>query len=480
VFFLLVVAALTVAFIYAISRTGMYLQEEIYVAASFHEYLLFLIIPLFCLITLYIFSIFSREAAKYYIFCFTVSIFGAFYAAELYYFVTDKGDYHDPRRHGLKQAAKELGVPFDERNFNEVLSDLRRDHPSLLINYSQSALAKIPPSGIDGIQSPTGLIRPLGNVSNSRILACNESGEWITMDNDEHGFNNPRGLFAKDSIDILLVGDSFTQGYCVKQDETIAGHLRKLGLNVISLGIGGNGPLTALASIAEYARYLRPKFVIYNYFEKNDLIDLGSLERKSEILLSYLNPNFLQRLYERQDEIDTILLTFLKRIERINVQRQEQARLEARRTKTFRESEFFKWMKLTRLRGKLIGGWPGAPEQWNPYTFEPDLDLFRRAIQASKERSEKVGARYFVAYLPEWDRYGYDRVDDKALYHRGDVLEILQDLDVPVIDFLNRIKAFPDPLAIFPFRKDAHYNSTGYGELADQIFTVITEQQKKQ
>ena len=36
---------------------------------------------------------------------------------------------------------------------------------------------------------------------------------------DEHGFNNPKNLYKK--IDILLIGDSYAEGYSVEPENNI-------------------------------------------------------------------------------------------------------------------------------------------------------------------------------------------------------------------------------------------------------------------
>ena len=80
-----------------------------------------------------------------------------------------------------------------------------------------------------------------------------------------------------------------------------------------------------------------------------------------------------------------------------------------------------------------------------------------------------MGGKFYIAYLPEWDRFGYDKGDDLKLYNRGVVLRIFKEFEIPVIDFLESLVSHPDPLSIFPFRKDAHYTAGGYSLLAKLI-----------
>ena len=51
---------------------------------------------------------------------------------------------------------------------------------------------------------------------------------FATYKSDRYGFNNPNNEWNKGDIEYLLIGDSFVQGYCVDQKDTISGNLRSL------------------------------------------------------------------------------------------------------------------------------------------------------------------------------------------------------------------------------------------------------------
>ena len=157
----------------------------------------------------------------------------------------------------------------------------------------------------NGLKSNKSLIFPLGGISNVNVLNCKESDYWSTFETDEHGFNNPKLLYYK-KIDVMLIGDSFTEGSCVKSEEVISSVMRKNNIATINLGRGSNGPLIELALLMEYAKPLKPKNIIWLYYE-NDIRDL-SFELSSPFLNNYLNKeNFSQNLISRQNEIDVIL-----------------------------------------------------------------------------------------------------------------------------------------------------------------------------
>ena len=80
----------------------------------------------------------------------------------------------------------------------------------------------------------------------------------------------PRGLYQPETLDIAVIGDSFAQGACVPSARNAVALIRKSYPNILNLGSGGNGPLLELASLKEFAAPLKPRIVLWFYFE-NDL-----------------------------------------------------------------------------------------------------------------------------------------------------------------------------------------------------------------
>ena len=46
-------------------------------------------------------------------------------------------------------------------------------------------------------------------------MLCNQSGQFVTYESDEHGFRNPLGIWDSTRAHLAVVGESFAQGYCV-------------------------------------------------------------------------------------------------------------------------------------------------------------------------------------------------------------------------------------------------------------------------
>ena len=133
----------------------------------------------------------------------------------------------------------------------------------------------------------------------------------MKIKSDRYGFNNPDEIWDAKKIEYITIGDSFTYGDCVNRPFDIASNLRsKTKKNVLNLGYPSNGPLTSYATLKEYIQN-NPKYVIWLYYEGNDLQDLDK-ELNSDILMKYLNPNFSQNLKSTQHKKNFYLKEILK------------------------------------------------------------------------------------------------------------------------------------------------------------------------
>ena len=156
--------------------------------------------------------------------------------------------------------------------------------------------------------SNNNFILPLSTFHNSKIILCNESGKFITYNSDRFGFNNNDFEWDKQIFDVLLIGDSFAQGYCVDRENNILSNLRKNSENgFLNLASGGNGPLIAYASLLEYfPKNKKVKNVVWIITE-GDLINLN-LEKDNKILMRYLDDyKYKQNLINYKDQINKIL-----------------------------------------------------------------------------------------------------------------------------------------------------------------------------
>ena len=187
---------------------------------------------------------------------------------------------------------------FDMRNKFEVYLDLKNKGIDSTVQIHPKHWLTVFPKPLN----------PLAGISKKTTVACNESGKFLIYLSDRYGFVNPDSEWDAPEVEWMLIGDSFTQGYCVEPKLNIAGRIRSVtDEKVVNLGMAGNGLLLELAALKEYAPFKRPKKVLWLYYEGNDLGSNLKAERLSPTLMNYINKDFTQNLINRQEEIDSML-----------------------------------------------------------------------------------------------------------------------------------------------------------------------------
>ena len=348
--------------------------------------------------------------------------------------------------------AKKMGIPYDTRTYMEVLDDLKDSRAKVFPNIYPKAFLKS-----NGLTAKKGRIYPLGTISNSITAHNNEAGYFPTIEIDEHGFNNPKGLYVENKVDIVLIGDSFTEGKSVHSNETISAVLRQSDFNVINVGKGGNGPMLELAALKEYAEPLKPKIVLWIYFV-NDLANLVN-EIESPFLKRYLDEDdYSQNLISRQEEIDDVLINYVQ-VEWEKEKNEEKKK--KKKKKKIKKNRITNIIKLNKIR-RMINLTHTPP----PFGTAP---IFRNILQKSKQMvSEWDGKMYFV-YLPRFEREIIGVKEENI--HRNFVMQTVTELDIPIIDIYKEVfDPHPDPLSLFALKmRSRHYNAEGYKLVAEAI-----------
>ena len=81
------------------------------------------------------------------------------------------------------------------------------------------------------------------------------------------------------------------------------------------------------------------------------------------------------------------------------------------------------------------------------------------------------GKMYFV-YLPSFERYTRG---NEHKYHNF-VMKTVTELEIPIIEIHKEVfDPHPDPLSLFPFRINSHYNAEGYKLVAEAIGKRLEE-----
>jgi hypothetical protein len=381
-------------------------------------------------------------------------LFGGLYAAEIALGMLDP---ERARQEAVRKVAQQRGVPFDSRTRLQVITDLRK----------RGTLAYPPFYPFRLLDSPLAVgsvdTLPLGSLARAATVSCNDGGQFLTFRTDERGFPNPSGIWPQGSAEIAIVGDSVAVGECVPRPDSIAGQIRERHPGTITLGAGGNGPLFELAALEEYLPALKPERVLWLFYEGNDMGDLER-EKRSSLLIRYLDPHFRQGLLQKQEAVNEALAAHLE------------AAIQAEGAKRGSwHAAITGFLLLKHLRALAWGRIDAAFALDRP---GGDFALFERILREADRAVGLWGGELIVVYLPAPFRYPgqyqFSRSSRRLLDHvHGEVLNAARELGVPVIDATG---SFPDAPGneefFYPFL--AHYTPQGYHAVGRTILNGLS------
>jgi hypothetical protein len=365
------------------------------------------------------------------------------------------------------------GVHADTRGQLEFTKALRKENKNgrivpmawptgLFVEQPDGSIK--PQISLDGLQT-----WPLSGISNAVTVFCNESGQYSIYNSDEHGFNNPTGLWNGEPIDLAVVGDSIAQGSCVPTDKNFVALTRRHYPATLNVGISGEGPLLELAALEEYVTVIKPKVTLWCYSEETDLSDLLR-EQKSPFLKSYLKDGFTQHLFERQAEMDQALSAVV-------AAKETAMPTFALRAKSFLVGSFT--LRDLRMRLGLVFG--DSAQDLTAMDSQQQLDLFQSVLARAKAVTGSWGGVLYFVYLPATDRY-----ISNASHDRDAILDLVRNQGLTLIDVEHTFESQKDPLSLyqelprhlFSHREFGHYNEKGYEVVAEQILDHLQAEPK--
>ena len=361
-----------------------------------------------------------------------------------------------------KSKAEEMNIFYDDISKVSIIENLKKNgvvaapkfYPIQLLHDQKY---------LNGIEYNGSKIFPLSDISNTVVVEDNENGYWMKFKTDKYGFNNDPKRYEKNSIDIIIIGDSYAEGSSVHSDENIASIIESNGFNVLNFGKAGHGPLLEYAIFVEYVKKFKPKKILWLY-HVNDIYNLLD-EKKSSQLLNYLNEeNFSQNLQLNQNKIDKIIFKYIEEKKKLSIQKNNPI------PKKIKFSYHINSIILLRnIRSKF------GLEGINKSDIEPkDIKSFETILNNVNKTVKSWGGDLYFIYLPRHsDHYKLGKLRflsfKKTHEHREQVLEVVKKLEIPTIDLVELLfSKHSDPLSLFPFRMFGHYNAKGY-RLVSQI-----------
>ncbi|WFU51031.1 SGNH/GDSL hydrolase family protein [Sinorhizobium terangae] len=288
----------------------------------------------------------------------------------------------------------------------------------------------------------------LSGFPSTQVVLCTSESGVVSYTADRYGFNNPDDVYNH-PLDLMLLGDSFVEGFCLPPGEDLASRLRAGGLSTASIGIRGSGPLVELATLGRFGKIFRPRQVMMVFFEGNDW---ENLERELAVpwLRTAISPD---ADYGSQ----TTAQETMRQARNILAERQSSPVTSVQLfTKTALLRNFVALQQtLTRLGLVYPKITPSNPD-------------FRRILHRAKALTESWGGSFTLVYVPRIDRFiGPFSSDGPFDPLRREVLDAAAAEGIMTIDILEALRAHPEPLLMYA--PDAHFSRDGARFAAKEI-----------
>ena len=360
------------------------------------------------------------------------AIIFAIYAAEIYLQYTTI-DYTS----NITRAAKEHNYSYDERNKEEIVSDLSRNtkaYPFFTVRQEYKDLL------------------PLGNIPNVLIVYCNELGQYMKFVTDRHGFNNPNAIWNEESVDIVALGDSFTQGACMPENNGFVNMIRNEYSSIINLAIADH-PQANLAAMIEYALPKRPKYILWFHYAGNDLSGIAQ-DKGHQMYNKYIYEDFLQNLIQRENEVEEEMLKFYEE--------NKHRILNVTKKSIYDEIILKQVLKLYYLRTRL-----GQSRNLDGVF---DFRLFHDIMKKAKETAKAANSKLIFVNIPTL-RQAFITDSDPNYRKTYDTIHAL---GIEWLDISPAIISSEDPSGLYAFRgSGGHFSYKGNRLVAEVLLEKI-------
>jgi hypothetical protein len=291
----------------------------------------------------------------------------------------------------------------------------------------------------------------LSGFAGMRTVLCSQPEGALIYRADRYGFNNPDDVYDGDT-DVMVVGDSFTEGFCLPAGEDFVASLRQQGASAVSMGIRGNGPMFELAAIGRFGPNLRPDHVIMAFFEGNDW---KNLEYE-------LTQPWLRRALEPDAEFGEPAPSLPETDDRFwAIAQKRKQNVVTTSDLLFRTAIFRNFFALQKTGQALGIIYPKVPA---PITEFPDV------LRSAKSVVEAWGGTFSLLYIPDVGRYrgllptgfAYDQL-------RQRVLDAAENAGIGMIDLTPTFDDEADARRFYA--ANGHFSEEG----ADVVAGIIAE-----
>jgi hypothetical protein len=289
----------------------------------------------------------------------------------------------------------------------------------------------------------------------SIVNLCRTGRQRLSYRADRYGFRNPDALYSR-PIDRMLIGDSFVEGICLPGGADLLSRLRERHGPTVGIGSRGAGPLMELAMLGRFGPVVRPRWVVFAFYEGNDWDDLRR-EPRLRWLGTAVEPGV--------DFGPATMPEGLARRAQAVIDRWDAQGLPAA-VGLFRKAHVWRnFLALHQTWTQLGLGYPKAASR---------LPLYGQVLARGQAVADRWGGRVALVYIPQTSRltgllpdaFVYDQVRDQ-------VLDAARANNIPVIDLTREMEGMRDKAGLYA--SDGHLSARGAEWTAATVDRALAE-----
>lgn len=288
-----------------------------------------------------------------------------------------------------------------------------------------------------------------------------ESGKYeLIYALDNYGFReNQDELY--ENTDYVLLGDSFIMSVCENKPYDFKSQLQTLSRDktFLNLGVGADNYVRQLATLTEVTQKTNFNSLIWFFYEGNDYNDEFN---KYEFYKKKIRPNH----NERKKNIDK------------NDRNDDYYKV----NKKFVISNFYKFKVWL---AEEVNGLSSLLKILKKYETLLNNTEYEQVLKiANNYLDEKKIRERYIYYIPSWQRLSNFKSNKIGFYSKNPQIKQLDILKKNVkkiseengfifVDGENKFMDLNDPLNVFHYRLNTHFNKDGYKIFAEDVFEKI-------
>ena len=347
---------------------------------------------------------------------------------------------------------------YHEFVFNFEKGNIRKKIEKL--TYYKSTLNKIEED--DFIRFESKDYKNLNFSGDIKIENCgkSESGFYeLIYATDKNGFRENIDVLY-DKTDFVLLGDSFTMSVCQNMPYDLKSQLKSFddSFSYLNLGLAGDNFVKQLATLVKITENTKFDNLIWFFYEGNDYEDQF---KKFEKYKKNLNPNHIQKkqTLNSMDLKDHYKITYDYKI-----------------TNFYKTKVFF---------AELVSGFSSLLKYFKDYKVLLNKSEYDEALNIAHNYLENKNINNaYIYYIPSWQRLtNYKSIRSKFIIDhpqvkqldelKSTVKQIAEKNGFKFVDGEQTFMQLKDPLKVFYYNLNTHFNRFGYRIMAEDLYNKI-------